>query len=261
MAIPFFHVDAFTDQPFKGNQAGVCLPGKELDRGLMQEIAGEMNLAETAFVRKEGDRFRLQWFTPEVELPLCGHGTLATAHILWEQGLLAVEEEAVFDTWSGLLTVKRLAGQWLELNFPAFESRVSALPAALTSLFPNPLEVLYTNDRYLIELDGENKIREFVPDFEKLKQDRVIITSKADKDSSFDFVSRYFAVPVGVPEDPVTGSAHCSLGPYWSEKLKKNGLLAYQASGRGGVLKVRVEKDRVFLAGKAITLVKGQLFL
>jgi predicted PhzF superfamily epimerase YddE/YHI9 len=261
MTIPYFHVDAFTDQPFKGNRAGVCLPEQSLDSVLMQQIADETNLAETAFVRKQGQGFRLQWFTPEVELSLCGHGTLAAAHILWEQGLLNPEEEAVFDTLSGRLTVRHLSDDWLELNFPAFSGSPVQLPPELTSLFPDTLRVLQTNDRYLIELDGEERVRGFIPDFEKLRRHEVMITSRADSGSSVDFVSRTFAGPVGVPEDPVTGSAHCSLGPYWAEKLGKKELLAYQSSRRGGMLKLRLEKDRVFIAGKAITLIKGQLEL
>lgn len=268
MTLPYFHVDAFADQPFKGNRAGVCLPEKALDRDLMQQIAEEINLAETGFVGREGPRFRLQWFTPKVELPLCGHGTLAAAHILWEQGLLPREEEIVFDTVSGPLTVRCLppgetqgAPGWIELNFPAFGSSLARLPPELAGLFPNPLVVLQSNHRYLVVLDGEEKVSGFIPDFEKLRPHYVIITSRVAAGSSFDFVSRFFAGPVGVPEDPVTGSAHCSLGPYWAEQLGKSDLLAYQCSDRGGIMKVRLEKDRALLAGKALTIIKGRLEL
>jgi PhzF family phenazine biosynthesis protein len=266
MTLRYFHVDAFADQPFRGNRAGVCLPEKALDRDLMQRIAGEINLAETGFVLRQGSRFHLQWFTPEVELPLCGHGTLAAAHILWDQGLLPRESAIVFDTLSGLLTVRSLPpGEtketegWMELNFPAFGNRPAQLPPELASLFPDPLVVLQSNDRFMVVLDGEEKVSGFVPDFGKLRQHGVIITSRANAGSRFDFVSRYFAGPVGVPEDQVTGSAHCSLGPYWAERLGKSDLLAYQSSARGGIMKVRLEKDRALLAGKAITIITGRL--
>jgi PhzF family phenazine biosynthesis protein len=271
MTIPYFHVDAFADQPFGGNRAGVCLLEKALDQDLMQRIADETCLAETSFVWRQGSQFRLQWFTPLVELPLCGHGTLATAHILWEQGWWPREKEIVFDTAGGHLGVRYLAEGWLEMNFPAFASSPASLPAELTGLFPDPLRVMQTNQRWLIELDGEERVRGFVPDFEKLRDHSVIITSRADPGSSFDFVSRFFAGPVGVPEDPVTGSAHCSLGPYWSESLGKTEFLAYQVSARGGIVKVKLEKAqgrqpqssnfRALLAGKAITLIGGQIYL
>jgi predicted PhzF superfamily epimerase YddE/YHI9 len=259
MTLPYFHVDAFADQPFKGNRAGVCLLDEALDRALMQQVADETSLAETSFVRRQGAGFALQWFTPTVELPLCGHGTLASAHILWEQGWLPREEAIVFDTISGPLTVRHLPEGWIELNFPAFGSSPGQLPSELSGLFPEPLGVYQTNQRYLIELDGEEKVSGFIPDHEKLRRYDVIITSRSTPGSPFDFVSRFFAGPVGVPEDPVTGSAHCSLGPFWSDRLGKSELLAYQASSRGGVLKVKLEKDRVLIAGKAITLISGRL--
>jgi PhzF family phenazine biosynthesis protein len=274
MTLPYFHVDAFADQPFRGNRSGVCLLEKALDPDLMQQIARETNLPETSFILREGSRHRMQWFTPEVELPLCGHGTLAAAHILWEQGLLPHESAIVFDTLSGLLTVRYLpsgdsgdAGDktgdrgWVELDFPAFANSPAQLPPELASLFPDPLVVLQSNDRFMVVLDGEERVSGFVPDFEKLRRHGVIITSRAATNSRFDFVSRYFGGPVGVPEDQVTGSAHCSLGPYWSQQLGKSDLLAYQSSPRGGVIKVRLEKDRALLAGRSITLIKGSFYL
>jgi PhzF family phenazine biosynthesis protein len=261
MTLPYFHVDAFADRPFGGNRAGVCLLETALDQALMQKIADETALAETSFVRQEGAQFRLQWFTPKVELPLCGHGTLATAHILWEQGRWPREEKIVFDTAGGRLSVRCLPEGWLELNFPAFGSHPATLPTELTDLFPKLLRVMQTNHRWLIELEGEERVRGFVPDFEKLRKHDVIITSRAASGSSFDFVSRFFASPVGVPEDPVTGSAHCSLGPYWAEQLGKAEFLAYQASARGGVVRVKLEKGRVLLSGRAVTLIGGQIYL
>src|ERR1700694_3820461 len=257
MPISFFQVDAFTHQPFKGNQAGVCLPDRALDALLMQQIATENNLAETAFVQRQGERFQLRWFTPSVELPLCGHGTIATAHVLWEQGIVPQQQGIVFSTLSGDLPVKTLEGGWIELDFPAFDTTPASLPAELQTLFPRPQAVCYTNDRFLVELEDETAVRTFQPDFEKLSKHRVVITAKADTGTSVDFVSRYFAVPVGVPEDPVTGSAHCSLAPYWAAKLQKTEMLAYQASQRGGYLRLVLHDRRVRIAGQAVTLIKG----
>ncbi len=266
MTLSYFHVDAFADRPFGGNRAGICLLESLLDQPLMQRIADETNLAETSFLWREGSQFRLRWFTPRVELPLCGHGTLAAAHILWEQGGWPREKEIVFNTTSGPLTVRSLPAapaqpHWLEMNFPAFGSSPATLPRELRALFPAPLRVMETNNRWLIELDGEERVSGFVPDHELLRSHSVIISSRAAAGSSFDFVSRFFAGPVGVPEDAVTGSAHCSLGPYWSGLLGKTEFLAYQASARGGVIKVKLEGDRAILAGRAVTLIAGQIKL
>jgi predicted PhzF superfamily epimerase YddE/YHI9 len=261
MSNPYFQVDAFADQLFRGNQAGVCLPEKEMTPELMQQVAAETDLAVTAFVLQQGEAFRLQWFSPKVELPLCGHGTLAAAHILWEQGILPKERQAVFHTAGGRLTVRYLTDGWLELDFPAFDSSPASLPPELTGLFPHSLQVRSTNDRFMIELDGEEQVCGFIPDLEKLRRHAVILTSRARSGSAYDFISRFFAGPVGVPEDQVTGSAHCSLGPYWSEKLGKKELLAYQASARGGSVKLRLDKDRALVAGRATTFIKGFLEL
>jgi predicted PhzF superfamily epimerase YddE/YHI9 len=257
MNFQFYHVDAFTDKAFSGNQAGICILTEDVSPDLMQRIAAENNIAETAFVKKIGNKYSLKWFTPLVELPLCGHGTIASAHILWEEGFVE-DDQIVFETVSGDLFVKRVSGNWIELNFPAFDSEPACLPTELNKLFSHVVAVNYTNDRYLIELETEMEIINFIPDFTKLKDIKLIISSRSSKNSSYDFVSRYFAFPVGVPEDPVTGSAHCSLGPYWSKKLNKNEMIAFQASSRGGIIKVKVFNERVFLAGKAVTIFKGE---
>lgn len=257
MNFPFYHVDAFTDKPFSGNQAGVCIINEQFSTDTMQKIAAENNLAETAFIRKEGKEYKLRWFTPLVEIPLCGHGTIASAHILWQEGFVT-GKEIIFATIKEDLIVKRGVGDWIELDFPAFSSEKTNLPVELQSLFPQSVAVNYTNNRYLVELASQEEVINFKPDFIKLKNIRLIITSRASKGSLYDFVSRYFAVPVGVPEDPVTGSAHCSLGPYWSKKINKNSMIAWQASTRGGIMKLEVSNDRVLLSGKAVTIFKGE---
>lgn len=257
MTFSFYHVDAFTDKPFSGNGAGVCFLSETLSQDIMQQVAIENNLPVTAFVKKTGDHFSLQWFTPTAQLPLCGHGTLAAAHVLWQENFTA-KNEIIFETLNGNLKVEKLENNWIELQFPSFKSSFTELPKELKNLFSNAIKVSYTNDRYLIELTSENEVRNFKPDFEKLKGFNVIITSKSDTASPYDFISRYFAFPVGVPEDQVTGSAHSSLAPYWSEKLAKTNMIAYQASSRGGVLKLTTSEESVFIAGQAVTVFKGE---
>ena len=257
MTFFFYHVDAFTNKPFCGNQAGVCFVTETPEQETMQQIASENNLPVTAFVKKTGDKFSLRWFTPTAELPLCGHGTLAAAHVLWEENF-ADKKEVIFETCNGDLKVERLKSNWIELKFPSFTSHLKELPQDLLNLFSDAIEVSYTNDRYLIELGSENEVRNFQPAFEKLKGFSVIITSKAKVDSTYDFISRYFAFPVGVPEDQVTGSAHSSLAPYWSAKLGKTNMIAYQASSRGGILRLTTLQESVLIAGQAITVFKGE---
>lgn len=230
-----------------------------------QLLAVERRLPETGFVRPRPEGYALRWFTPKTELPLCGHGTLAAAHILWEQGHLGADEPARFYTASGLLTVRRLEDGWIEMDFPAFTLKPASLPASV--LYPlEPREVWFAGDRYLAVLGSEAEVRGFEPDAGRLREHRVVITAAAAPANAsaaaapgavgpaYDFVSRYFAAPVGVDEDPVTGSAHCALAPYWAKRLGKTSFLAYQASARGGFLKVRLDGDRVRIAGQAITV-------
>ena len=261
MGFALYQVDAFSDQPFAGNPAAVCLLPAPREKHWMQLVAREMNLSETAFLHPENDGWRLRWFTPTVEVALCGHATLASAHVLWETGQLAPTATAHFYTDSGLLTAKR-DGSSIELDFPAKIAVPTEAPAGLDeALSVKPLAVCRSAFDYLVEVNAETTLRALKPDFGKLGQlpvRGVIVTSRSDQ-AQFDFVSRFFAPASGVNEDPVTGSAHCTLGPFWQERLKRSEFRAFQASARGGVLTVRVAGDRVFLGGNAVTVLRGEL--
>jgi PhzF family phenazine biosynthesis protein len=251
-------IDAFTSQAFRGNPAAVCLLDRERDAQWMQDVAAEMNLSETAFLlrRDDGD-YGLRWFTPAVEVDLCGHATLASAHALHEEhGLTSVR----FHTKSGVLTAER-TGNSIELDFPATrEQRVDAPEGLLESLgVTNPVYVGRNKFDYLVEVASEDVVRALTPDHAQLRRipvRGVIVTSRSNE---FDFVSRFFAPGSGIDEDPVTGSAHCCLTPYWSAKLGKDAMTAFQASPRGGVVRVRLAGDRVKLAGEAVTVLRGDL--
>lgn len=260
-----FQIDAFTDRPFGGNPAAVCLLDRPREAEWMQAVAQEMNLSETAFLLPADGGYQLRWFTPRMEVELCGHATLAGAHVLWETGVLPPDREARFHTASGLLTVRQLGDSWMELDFPSVpESEVVEVPQLLLeALGTHPRYVGETSVRYLVELASEKEVRELRPNMTLLAQLQppkrgVIITSRAES-ADFDFVSRYFAPAAGVPEDPVTGSAHCTLAPYWSTRVGKPALTAFQASTRSGVLKVRCAGDRVLIAGQAVTVFRGNL--
>ncbi|HEY7329817.1 MAG TPA: PhzF family phenazine biosynthesis protein [Gemmataceae bacterium] len=262
MPIPLFHVDAFTDQPFAGNPAAVCLlPAWKEDRWL-QAIAGEMNLSETAFLVRKADHFELRWFTPTIEVDLCGHATLASAHILWQQGQVS-GEEIRFSTRSGILRAMR-HGDDIELDFPIKpEDSAQAPPGLLEALGVSAKYVGRNQFDYLVEVDSEATLRAIAPNFKSLADlpvRGIIVTSRA-VDSRFDFVSRFFAPGAGIDEDPVTGSAHCCLAYFWRKRLNKTEFVAFQASARGGVVKARVANDRVFLGGKAITIARGEVLL
>jgi PhzF family phenazine biosynthesis protein len=257
-----FCVDAFADRAGAGNPAGVCLLEKPTNPAGMQTIAREMNLSETAFVILERDGFGLRWFTPRTEVDLCGHATLATAHILWEEGFLGKDEPARFFTKSGSLSAVK-KGNLIEMDFPAVpEEPVPALTTLSEALGIPPVYTGKNQFDYLIEVASEREVREMVPDFANLKKipmRGVIVTSRAAT-PGFDFISRFFAPSVGINEDPVTGSAHSCLAPYWQKKLKKNAMTAFQASERGGVLQVRIDTPgRVIIAGNAVTVWKGSL--
>jgi PhzF family phenazine biosynthesis protein len=257
-----FQVDAFTNEPFKGNPAAVCILPEARDERWMRDVAREMNLSETAFLVRQEDGFRLRWFTPAVEVDLCGHATLASAHILWETGTLQASEQARFYTNSGLLTAEREADGWIEMDFPAKqEEPATAPPELITALGIKPLYVGKNVFDYLIEVESEAIVRSLQPDMTLLSQvpvRGVMVTSRAST-GDYDFVSRFFAPQVGVNEDPVTGSAHCCLTPYWSRKLGKEQMLAYQASPRGGTLRLRHNGNRIKIAGQAVTVLHGQL--
>jgi len=261
MGVKIFQVDAFTDKPFTGNPAAVCLLPDTRDPTWMQNVAKEMNLSETAFLYRQEDGFNLRWFTPAVEVDLCGHGTLASAHILWEIGLLTPQEPARFHTRSGLLTAER-QGKEIELNFPATPDEPASVPAGLSeALRVVPKYIGKSRHDYLVEVESEQAVRNVRPDFAKLREvsARGIMVTSAATSGNYDFVSRFFAPRVGVDEDPVTGSAHCCLGPFWQRRLGRNELMAYQASRRGGMLRVRVAGERVYLGGQAVTVLRGEL--
>jgi PhzF family phenazine biosynthesis protein len=261
VGLKIFQADAFTDKAFAGNPAAVCILTEPRDDAWMQNLAREMNLSETAFLRKQQDGYGLRWFTPAVEVALCGHATLASAHILWETAMLAPNEQARFHTLSGLLTAER-KGDWIELNFPATPEQQATPPSRLVeALGVAPKYVGKSKFDYLVEVDTEETVRNLKPDFGLLRAMQVrgvMVTSQATT-AGYDFVSRFFAPGSGIDEDPVTGSAHCCLGPFWSKRLGKNELTAFQASRRGGTVRVRVGGDRVYLSGQAVTVFRGEL--
>jgi len=257
-----FQIDAFADAPFTGNPAAVCLlDGAGVEEKWMQDVAAEMNLSETAFVRREDGAWSLRWFSPTVEIALCGHATLATAHALLEEGLLAAGDTAKFHTKSGVLTAKH-EGELIELDFPATVAQPSPPPDGLIeALGTQPVRVSLSQFDYLVEMANEDDVRSLTPDFAMLRRIQVrgvIVTSRAST-PGFDFVSRFFAPGSGIDEDPVTGSAHCALAPYWAPRLGKTAFMAYQASPRGGVLRVTLAGDRVRMAGRAVTILRGEL--
>jgi PhzF family phenazine biosynthesis protein len=261
MPLTITQVDAFTSKPFAGNPAAVCVLPEERDPAWMQDVAREMNLAETAFLLARPDGWGLRWFTPAVEVDLCGHATLASAHVLWETNLLAADETARFHTRSGVLTaVKR--GDWIELDFPATPDEPVEAPAGLVeSLDATPRYVGKSIFDYLVELDSEEAVANLRPDFRGLAKlgSRGVIATSHSADPAFDFVSRYFAPAFGIDEDPVTGSTHCCLAPFWSRRLGKTTLLARQISARGGELKVELRGDRVGIGGQAVTVLRAEL--
>jgi predicted PhzF superfamily epimerase YddE/YHI9 len=261
MALMIFQVDAFTNRPFAGNPAGVCLLSEERAADWMQNVAGEMNLAETAFLLEQGEGFNLRWFTPAVEVELCGHATLASAHILWETGCLGPDAPARFYTFSGLLSAQR-RGDWIELDFPA-EPAVPATPSddLLRALGVEPSYVGENRFDYLVQVHSEQTVRTMKPDLALLREvtNRGVMVTSRSTSPAYDFVSRFFAPAVGIDEDPVTGSAHCCLGPFWGERLGKSELVGYQASARGGSVRVRLGGERVYLGGQAVTVLRGEL--
>ncbi len=263
MSIPIYQVDAFTDKAFSGNPAAVCILKRPADKFWMQSVAMEMNLSETAFVmRRECGGFDLRWFTPSVEVALCGHATLATSHVLWETKMIEPEETVKYHTKSGILQAQQV-DKLIELDFPAILPENCGILVDLTDAL-GLLSAVYvgqTRSDYLVEVASEDIVRGLAPDFAKLKclgVFGVMVTARSESED-FDFVSRFFGPGVGIDEDPVTGSAHCVLTPYWAGKLSKTTLFAYQASARGGKLKCTLANNRVKLAGKALTVLRGEL--
>jgi PhzF family phenazine biosynthesis protein len=258
---PIRQVDAFTDEPFGGNPAAVCVLPAEREAAWMQLVAREMNLAETAFLVRRADAYHLRWFTPAVEVDLCGHATLACAHVLWEDGHAAAGETLRFQTRSGLLTAGRRDGL-IWLDFPATPAVEGEVPPEIGRALGVPFRFAgRTPFDYLVEVDSEETVRRLTPDLALLGRLAVrgVIVTAAASGSGRDFVSRFFAPAVGVPEDPVTGSAHCALAPFWSARLGRTELRGYQASARGGLVRVEVAGDRVRLGGNAVTVLRGEL--
>lgn len=271
MGQTIIQVDAFTNQPFAGNPAAVCVLPAPQEDSWMQNVAQEMNLSETAFLIRQDNGFNLRWFTPAVEVPLCGHATLASAHVLWSEGHLSSDEAAHFHTKSGLLIAKQ-QGDWIELDFPVNHSEETVALPELSEALGVPIKSVFKNSLgYLVEVESEDLVRQMQPNFgllKKLPVANVIVTSLTHEASEYDFVSRFFAPGLGIDEDPVTGAAHCCLAPFWRDRIGKDEFLAYQASSRGGVVKVRYTgsnslrdsfASRVFLAGQAITVMRGEL--
>ena len=262
MTLTIVQINAFTNKPFSGNPAAVCLLPEPASESWMQAVAKEMNLSETAFLVAHHDGYDLRWFTPSVEVDLCGHATLASAHHLWEVGHLSVDDTAQFHTASGLLTVEREADTMV-MNFPATPPVLSDPPTELLEVINADVNYVGRSSfDYLVEVPSENDVRNLdAHDFAVLTQldsRGIIVTASSDSDS-FDFVSRFFGSGVGIVEDPVTGSAHCALGPYWAEKLGKSDLMAFQVSARGGQIGIRMKRDRVLLIGQAVTVMQGEL--
>jgi len=259
---PIVQIDAFADRPFTGNPAAVCVMDGPAPEEWMQNVASEMNLSETAFLHPQGDGWALRWFTPGAEVALCGHATLASAHHLWEAGHLPAEAEARFHTLSGVLTARR-SGEMIEMDFPATPA-TEAPPAdgLLEALGVEPVHVGRSRFDFIVEVGSEDQVRSLTPDIGLLRRvdaRGVIVTARASEGSGADFVSRFFAPRVGVDEDPVTGSAHCVLAPYWAQRLGRTRMTGYQASRRGGLVGVRLEGDRVVLTGRAVTVMRGHL--
>lgn len=261
MSTPIFQVDAFTNQLFAGNPAVVVLLEEQQEPAWMQAVAREMNLSETAFVHPQQGGYHLQWFTPQVEVDLCGHATLATAHILWQTGVVKDGDTIRFFTRSGWLSASQ-RDDLIEMDFPT----APVIPAditeeIITAVGARPDFTGISGEKWLFEYANEGIIRSLKPDFAALRQRKgraLAVTAPSDT-PGIDFVSRYFAPWVGIDEDPVTGSAHCILGRYWGQKLGKNYMTAYQASARGGIVHVRLSGDRTYVGGRAVTVFSGEL--
>jgi PhzF family phenazine biosynthesis protein len=263
-------VDAFTSEPFRGNPAAVCLIDEPRDAAWMQSVAAEMNLAETAFLWPENGVHRLRWFTPAVEVPLCGHATLASAHVLWNVGAVGPKAEIAFETLSGRLTAAP-EDDWIRLDFPALPPRAETCPPPDGLLAGLGIETARVHEvprpnasdgpSWLVELASEAELIALRPDFRALAAivGHAVIATARGAGAGRDFVSRFFAPKAGVDEDPVTGSAHCSLAPFWCARLGREELTGQQLSQRTGVVRVRRRGGRVHLLGHAVTVLRGEL--
>ena len=260
MTLTIYQIDAFTDRPFGGNPAAVCLLPEAADEEWMQAVAAEMNLSETAFLAPRDEGFDLRWFTPTMEVDLCGHATLASAHMLWETNVLASGAEARFHTRSGLLTARQ-ENSWIELDFPSTPAVETDMPPGLEAALGVTARFIGRSQfDYLIEVPDASIVRRMTPEFGALArfEARGFIVTALSDEPQYDFISRFFGPAAGVNEDPVTGSAHCTLAPFWAERLGKKTFAAYQASKRGGEVRVTLAGERVLLAGQAVTVFRGE---
>lgn len=263
LKIPTYTVDAFTSERFSGNPAAVCILETDIGDELKQKIAAEMNLAETAFILPRGNEYDLRWFTPSIEVDLCGHATLAGAHVLWESGLADVNEKILFKTKSGRLELSK-KGELISMLFPLEDVIATECPELIIKgINANPVYSGRNRMDYLVEVESEEVLRNIHPHFAflgRLDSRGLIVTSSSDSEE-YDFVSRFFAPQSGIPEDSVTGSAHCALAPYWSAKLGRDELVGFQASGREGIVYVKLQNEKVVLGGYAVTVLTGYLSL
>jgi PhzF family phenazine biosynthesis protein len=259
-----YQVDAFTAEPFKGNPAGVCILDKEVTKKWMQNVAAEMNLSETAFIVKTGRKYKIRYFTPESEIPLCGHATLASAHIIYQTGIISKEKSIIFDSGAGELTV-RTSGNWIIMNFPAYEvKRMQIPPIAEKLLGIKPAELYTTSHGWTLALfQNEEDVRNLKPDFSRMKNSPFgdLIVTAPSEDTNFDFCVRCFAPALGINEDPVTGSAHCALTPFWSHKTGREEFISRQVSKRSGILKVALKGNRIEISGHAKTIFMAEMYV
>lgn len=257
-----YQVDAFTSEPFRGNPAGVCLLENEMPADWMQKIAAEMNLSETAFLIPGGEVIPIRYFTPEAEVELCGHATLSAGHILFQEKIAG--DEIVFSSKAGNLKVTRHS-RWIKMNFPSFPVKQIRIPDDIEKITGiRPVELYSSSYDWILALfNSENEVRNLKPDFKRMKRSRFghLIITAPSSETNFDFVVRCFAPSIGINEDPVTGSAHCALVPFWNMKTGRNDFVSCQVSKRGGVLKVSLEGERVEISGQARTIFKGRLLV
>jgi PhzF family phenazine biosynthesis protein len=258
-----YQVDAFTSEPFKGNPAGVCFTEKEMPDVWMQNIAAEMNLSETAFISGGKDEYNIRFFTPRSEIPLCGHATLSSAHLMFETGIVRKNEIITFSSKAGILKIRFLEG-WVVMNFPSYNLNPAQVPQDICNYIGiTPQEFYHTAHGWaFVLLRNEEEVRNLSPDFKAMKTSEYgdLIVTAQSSDSRYDFCVRCFAPALGIDEDPVTGSAHCALVPFWHNKTGKKEFVSHQVSKRGGILKVALLDDRVEIAGQALTIFKAKLF-
>ncbi len=264
MRAPIFQVDAFTGEVFHGNPAGVCFPAEGVDDRWLQGVAAEMNLSETAFLWRRGNGYAIRYFTPAVEVPLCGHATLSSAHILWEEEIIPAEDTIRLSAKGGELSATR-EGDWICLDFPTLPAVASTEPSDLVAAIgASPLWVGRLQDEgFLLEFDSERTVRTLAPDFARIRSGHfgpIIVTARA-AEGDYDFVSRFFAPGLGIDEDPVTGVAHCALSPFWAARLGRTDLVGHQVSARGGIVRVRDQGNRTKILGQAVTILKGAIVI